>query len=100
MVTFNPSAPILLKKKKSLNVTWSDEEPEGSQEDDDHVNNYIAFNLYTDQDAFADSVTTTVATALVNIEKEEVESKSDSSNDGEDLTNDAIQEAYRNMFNR
>ena len=75
-------ANTLKKKKKSLNATWSDKESEGSQEDDDHVSNYVTFNVYTDQSASDDNVTngvtygvtTTTATELVIKEKDEVDS--------------------------
>ena len=75
-------ANTLKKKKKSFNTTWSDEELEDSQEDDDHVSNYVAFNVYIDQIDFADSVTngaadgvtTTTVTKLIIKEKEKVDS--------------------------
>ena len=33
----------LKKKGKSLKTTWSDEDSDGSEEEDDHVSNYIVF---------------------------------------------------------
>ena len=97
--TFKPSVPIRLRrKKKSFNATWSDEESKGSQEDDDHVSNYVAFNVYSNQSDFADSVTngaadgvtTTAVTEPIIKEKDEVNSELDYSSDGEELTEDAI----------
>ena len=55
---FNLNVPTLWKKKgKSLKTTWSDEEFEGSEEEDDHVSNYIAFRVTSKKDVSA-SVTT------------------------------------------
>ena len=73
-------ANTLKKKKKSFNATWSDEESEGSQEEDDHVSNYVAFNVYANMDVYADSVTKGVADSVttnaeiesMNIELKEI----------------------------
>ncbi|GMN63713.1 hypothetical protein TIFTF001_032785 [Ficus carica] len=55
-------ANTLKKKGKSLNSTWSDEESEWSQKDDeDRVTNYVAFNIVTD---YAITVMKTVATPV------------------------------------
>lgn len=43
---------------------WSDEDSEGSQEDEDHVSNYVVFNVYTDQDVSVSSVVNNVATTF------------------------------------
>ncbi|XP_024020928.1 uncharacterized protein LOC112091467 [Morus notabilis] len=94
------------KKKKTFNVTWSDEESDGSQENEDHVNNYVAFNVHQDvsNNSVADRVTNDVGTSsVIHSQKPEVNgdlSDSDSfSNDGE-LTQETIQEAYESMFNK
>ena len=54
-------ANTLKKKGKSFKTTWSDEESEGSEEEDDHVSNYIAFQVTSKKDVSA-SVTTDAAT--------------------------------------
>ena len=38
-------ANTLKKKGKSLKTTWSDEDSDGSEEEDDYMNNYIAFQV-------------------------------------------------------
>jgi len=96
------------KKKKSFNAIWSDEDSEGSQEDEDHVSNYVVFNVYTDQSVYADSVTKSVAESVatlpvtdsVNSENGGNFSDSESNSDGEELTIDAIQESYKTMFSK
>ena len=103
-------ANTLKKRKKSLNVTWSDEDSEGNQEDDDDVNNYVAFNVYQDVPncSVTDRVTAHVATSSATSPathsgkpKENGDlSNSDGSSDGEELTEETIQEAYETMFNK
>ncbi|XP_024028691.1 uncharacterized protein LOC112093781 [Morus notabilis] len=101
-------ANTLKKKKKSFNATWSDEDSEGSPEDEDHVSNYVAFNVYTDQSVFVDSVTKSVADSVatlpvtdsVNSENGGDFSDSESDSDGEELTIDATQESYKTMFSK
>jgi len=103
-------ANTLKKRKKSLNVTWSDEDSEGNQEDDDDVNNYVAFNVYQDVPncSVTDRVTAHVATSSATSpathsgkpEENGDLSNSDGSSDGEELTEETIQEAYETMFNK
>ena len=50
------------EKGKSFKTTQSDEESEGSEEEDDHVSNYIAFQVTFKKDVSA-SVTTDAATS-------------------------------------
>lgn len=94
----------LKKKKKSLNVTQNDEDSEGSQEDDEHVSNYFAINVYTDKKFFGDSVRDSVVTSSTvdprNSKEDKSDSDSDGRSDGEDLTIDAIQDAYNTIFNK
>ncbi|XP_024018312.1 uncharacterized protein LOC112090655 [Morus notabilis] len=103
-------ANTLKKRNKSLNVTWSDEDSEGNQEDDDHVNNYVAFNVYQDvlncnitdrvTAHVATSSATTFATHSGKLEENIDFSDSDGSSDGEELTEETIKEAYETMFNK
>ncbi|XP_024019584.1 uncharacterized protein LOC112091065 [Morus notabilis] len=103
-------ANTLKKRKKSLNVTWSGEDSKGSQEDDDHVNNYVAFNVYQDvpncsvTDHFTTHVAISSATSSATHSGKPEENidflDSDGSSDGEELTDETIHEAYETMFNK
>ncbi|XP_024030940.1 uncharacterized protein LOC112094406 [Morus notabilis] len=105
---FNRSecANTLKKRKKSFNVTWSDEDSEGNQEDDDHVNNYVAFNVFEDvsncsvTNRVTAHVVTSSATHSGKPEENRDFSDSGGSSDGEELTEETIQEAYETMFNK
>ncbi|EXB26569.1 hypothetical protein L484_012563 [Morus notabilis] len=105
---FNRSecANTLKKRKKSLNVTWSDDDSEGNQKDDDHVNNYVAFNVYQDVPncSVTDRVTAHVATSSAahfgKPDENRDFSDSDGSSNGEELTEEKIQEAYETKFNK
>ena len=50
------------KKGKSFKTTWSDEDSDGSEEEDDHMSNYITLQLTSKKNASA-SVTPDVATS-------------------------------------
>ncbi|GMN44981.1 hypothetical protein TIFTF001_014175 [Ficus carica] len=109
-------ANILKKKGKSLNTNWSDEESEGSQEDDeDQVRNYVAFNIVTNCDIMKDyviiitkSVATPVATsgtiatpaATSSATLDEFDDSRSECNSDDDLSNEEIQSAYKEMYNK
>ena len=81
------------KKSKSLKTTQSDEESEGSEEEDDHVSNYIAFHVTSKKDVSSSVTTDVVTPKSVNsnfaaIATSDLESDSDSSDDEEPSTED------------
>ena len=87
-------ANILKKKAKSFKTTWSVEESEGSEKEDDHMRNYIAFQVTSKKDVSA-SVTTskTVDSNFDAIATSDPESNINSSDKEKPSTED-IQKAY------
>ncbi|XP_024023122.1 uncharacterized protein LOC112092104 [Morus notabilis] len=85
-------ANTLKKRKKSLNVTWSDEDSKGNQEDDGHVNNYVTLNVPNCSviDRVTAHVATSSATHFGKLEENIDFLDSDGSNDGEELTEETI----------
>ena len=103
-------ANTLKKKGKSLKTTWSDKESNGSEEKDDFVNNYVAFQVTSKKDVIntvskdvATSKTTNsnsnnVATCAKSNSEFNEDSDSDCSDEEKPSTED-IQEAYQIMYN-
>ena len=90
------------KKCKSLKTTWSDEDSDGSEEEDDHVRNYIAFQVTSKKNAF-ESVTPAVATSRIEKSDFNIATTNGSefdldSSDGEELSTKDIQKAYQIMY--
>ena len=95
-------ANTLKKKGKSFNTTQSDEESEGSEEEDDHVNNYIAFQVTSKKDVSASVTIDAAKSKTTNSDCDAVavsdpESDLDSS-DGEEPNTEDIQEAYQIIY--
>ena len=86
------------KKDKSLKTIWNDEDSDGSGEEDDHVSNYIAFQVTSKKNGSA-TVMIDVATSQTTksdidaTTTNDLESDPDSS-DGEEPSTKDIQEAY------
>ena len=91
----------LKKKGKSLKSTRNDEEFEGSKEEDDHISNYIAFQV-TSKKNVSTSVSTDVATVKATKTNFNIAMKSNTesdldSGDGEELITKDIQKVYQIM---
>ncbi|PON85451.1 hypothetical protein TorRG33x02_187310, partial [Trema orientale] len=98
----------LKKKSKAMTTTWSDEESEGSQEEDDnHVSNHIAFGVSLVSDdvcslqksagCVATQSTQRSSVATSGIEKDH---DTDSNSDESKLNEDSIRASYENMYSQ
>ena len=71
----------LKKKGKSLKTTWSDNESDDSEEDDNNVSNYVVFHATSQK--INDTVTSVVATDQATATTSEVAASSDNSDSSE-----------------
>ena len=92
-----------MKKKTNLfKTTWNDEDSDGSGEEDDHVSNYIAFQVTSKKNGSA-TVMINVATSQTTksdidaATTNDLESNPDRS-DGEKPSTENIQEAYQIIY--
>ena len=68
------------KKGKSLKTTWNDEDSDGNEEKDDHMSNYIAFQVTSKKNGSA-SVMQDVATSKTTKFDIDVATTNDSKSD-------------------
>ena len=74
-------ANTLKKKGKSLKTTWSDNESDDSEEDDNNISNYVVFHATTQK--INDTVTLVVPTDQATATTSEVAASSDNSDSSE-----------------
>ena len=74
------SANTLKKKEKSLKTTWSDENSDGSEKEDDYMSNYIAFQVTSKKNG-STSVMPDVATSKTTKSNIDVATTNDSESD-------------------
>ncbi|PON52361.1 hypothetical protein PanWU01x14_209970 [Parasponia andersonii] len=101
-------ANTLKKKTKATTTTWSDEEYEGSQdEDDNHISNHVAFgvSLVSDdvcslQKSVSRVVTQATQSSSIATSGTEKDYNANSDSDEFELNVELIQASYENIFSQ
>ena len=90
-------AKTLKKSNKFNNATWKDGDSEGSREDNEHINNNVAFSTRLTTEKITGSsgsfdFPTGVPTDIPTLDSD--------SSDGEELTDEAIIESYKTIYQK
>ena len=83
-------ANTLKKNTKSFNTTWSDEDSDASKEEENHVSQQVALTTRSaaEKSSYKDD------------QSEDLEDVPTHDSDGEELTDEAIIESYRTMYQK